>query len=98
MLKLNEYVEISEAVEGLEQLLSDPDIYDRAESYDIEEDPATLDVIVTLYDAAGGVLSSAKVDSVDVAEVYLEEHFDLEPIDHEDRDDDAAAGASPFGQ
>jgi uncharacterized protein YacL (UPF0231 family) len=97
MLSLNEFKQIQESAEELMNVLDDPSILDKASYYDIEEDDQTLETTVTLYDEAGAALCSVKVDDYDVAETYLEEYFDLEEMDHEDRDADAAAVGSRYG-
>lgn len=96
MLTITEHKEISEAVQTMDDQFTD-DIIDSAEFYEIEEDPVTLLTTVTLFDANGAALTSATVEDYDTAEAYLEELFDLEPLDDEDVDDDAAAGASRYG-
>ncbi len=96
MLSLQEHVEISEAVQSMDDQFTD-DIIDSAEYYEIEEDPVTLLTTVTLFDANCAPLTSATVEDYDTAEAYLEELFDLEPYDADEADDDAAAGASRYG-
>ncbi len=96
MLTLEEHREISEAVQSMDDQFTD-DIIDTAEYYEIEEDPVTLLTTVTLFDANGAALTSANVEDYDTAEAYLEELFDLEPLEDDDVDNDAAAGASRYG-
>lgn len=97
MLTLKEFQLMKESVEELEQVLDNEELMNKAEYYDLSEDPDTLDAVVTLYDESGAVLVTANVDDYDTAEAYLEEYFDLEEIDHDDRDPDAAASASRYG-
>lgn len=96
MLTLTEHKQIAETVSSLDNQFTD-DIIDKAEFFDIEEDTVTLQTIVTLYDINGAVLSTATVEDYDYAMAYLEEVFDLEYIDAEDADPQAAAGNSRFG-
>lgn len=96
MLTLDEHRELCEAIDNMDSVFTD-DVIDSAEYYDIDEDPVNLLVTVTLYDADGAALASAKCEDYDVAISYLEHMVDLEPIDEDDIEDDAAAGASRFG-
>ena len=94
MLSITEHQELMEATTTLEGLL---DSADEAEFYDIAEDPITLDIKVTLYDANGAPLGSAVVDDYDYAVVFMEEYFDIDPIEDEDIDDTASASGSAWG-
>lgn len=96
MLSLHEHAEITEAISTLDDQFTD-DVIDKAEFYDVEEDVVTLQTKVTVYDDTGAVLSTCTVEDYDTAMAYMEEMFDLEPIDHDDTDSEAAAGASRFG-
>ena len=89
MLSIAEHQELMEATTTLEGLL---DSADQAEFYDIDEDPITLEIKVTLYDANGAPLGSAVVDDYDYAVVFMEEYFDIDPID-----DTASASGSAWG-
>ena len=95
-ITLQEYIEMSNDVDILDQQFTD-DIIDNAEYYDIDVDPITTLVKVTLFDVNGGVISSATVNDYDVAMAYLEDVFDLEEYEPSLADDKAAAGNSPFG-
>ena len=94
MLSITEHQELMEATTTLEGLL---DSADEAEFYDIAEDPITLEIKVTLYDANGAPLGSAVVDDYDYAVVFMEEYFDIDPIDDEDIDATASASGSAWG-
>ena len=94
MLSLKEFQLMKESVEELEQVLDNEELMSKAEYYDLSEDPDTLDAVVTLYDESGVVLVTTNVDDYDTAEAYLD---DLEEMDHDDRDLDAAASASRYG-
>lgn len=97
LLSLKEFQLMKESVEELEQVLDNEELMNKAEYYDLSEDPDTLDAVVTLYDESGAVLVTANVDDYDTAEAYLEEYFDLEEIEHDDRDSTAAASSSRYG-
>lgn len=97
MLTLEEHMQLSEAMTTFEALFDDATI-DRAEYYDITEDPISLDIVVTLYDGAGVAITSATVDDYDTAVVYMEEYFDLEDFEELDGvDATAAASGSAWG-
>jgi len=97
MLTYSEFDDITSDMNNLESMFSDESIIDKAEYYDIEEDPVTLLITVTIYDENGAAIASTKVEDEDVAIAYLEEMFDLEVNDPDDADDTAAASASPWG-
>lgn len=97
MLTLTEQQEISTLVESLDAQFTD-DIIDAAEFYEVEEDPITLQTKITIFDANGGVLSTATVEDYDTAVAYMEETFDLEEYDEDEIDADAAAGSTRWGQ
>lgn len=96
MLTLTEHKEVSETVESLDAQMT-VDIIDKAEYFDIEEDPVTLQTVVSVYDENEAILSTFTVDDYDIAVSYMEDVFDLEWHDEEDVDPDAAAGASRYG-
>jgi hypothetical protein len=96
MLTMNEYKMLQETVQSMDAQFTD-DAIDKAEFYDIEEDPITLQTTVTLYDINGGILTTAVVEDYDSALAYLEDEFDLEEYDPEDTDAAASAGSSRFG-
>ena len=96
MLSFKEHQMLSEMVQSMDAQFTD-DVIDKAEYYDLEEDEVTLQTTVTIYDANGGVLTTATVEDYDMAQAYLEDHFDLEEFDPEDAEADAVAGASRYG-
>ena len=96
MLSITELAELNEAVQSMDAQFSE-DAIERAEYFDIEEDPVTLQTTVTLYDANGGVVTTANCEDYDTALYYMEEVFDLDFNDSEESDDQAAAGASRYG-
>jgi len=96
MLTFKEHVQLKEAVQSMDLQFTD-DVIDKAEYYDIDEDETTLQTTVTIYDANGGVLTTANVEDYDVAMAYMEDMFDLEPYEADEADDDAAAGNSRYG-
>lgn len=95
-LTLKEHTEINEAVQSMDAQFTD-DLIDKAEYYDIEEDELTLQTTVTIYDVNGAALTTATVEDYDTAWAYMEEMFDLEPLDDDDTDADAAAVNSRWG-
>lgn len=96
MLSFTEHKMLSEMVQSMDAQFTD-DIIDNAEYYDLEEDEVTLQTIVTIYDANGGVLTTATVEDYEMARAYLEDQFDLEEYDDEDAEPDAVAGNSRYG-
>ena len=96
MLTLNEHKEINETIGNLDSQFTD-DIIDQAEFYDIDEDEITLMTTVTIYDINGVALSTAVVEDYEIAMSYMEEVFDLEEMDEDDVDADAAAVGSRYG-
>lgn len=96
VLSLNEHMMIQTDIDKLDDQLTD-DIIANAVSFDIDEDPITLLTNVTLYDETGGVLTKFTVEDYDTAVVYMEETFDVEYADQDERDPDAAAGNSRWG-
>lgn len=74
MLTLNEYTEMHETISALDSIFTDSYI-DRAESYSVNEDEATLQSVVELYDKDDKVVASIIVEDYDAAIVYMEEHF-----------------------
>ena len=96
MLTLKEQQEISEAVDMMDSQFTG-DLIDKAEYYDIDEDPITMLTKVTIFDVDGAALATAEVEDYDMAMAYMEDNFDLEEYDPEEADDDAAAGASRWG-
>jgi hypothetical protein len=96
MLTFKEHQMMNEMVQSLDPQFTD-DVVDKAEYYDIEEDENTLMTTVTIYDANGGVLTTAQVEDYDMAQAYLEDHFDLEQYEPDDDNSDAVAGASRYG-
>jgi len=95
-ITIKEHQEINEAIQSIDAQFTD-DLIDKAEYYDIEEDEVTLMTTVTIYDVNGGVLTTANVEDYDTAYTYMEDMFDLEPLDDEEVDPDAAAINSRYG-
>jgi hypothetical protein len=95
-ITIKEHQEINEAIQSIDAQFTD-DIIDKAEYYDIEEDEVILMTTVTIYDVNGGVLTTANVEDYDTAYTYMEDMFDLEPLDDEEVDPDAAAINSRYG-
>lgn len=96
MLSLNEHKELSEAIQSMDAQFTD-DVINQAEYFEIEEDPVTLQTIVTVFDTNGAPVTSANCEDYDTALYYMEEVFDLDWNDDEDADDEAAAVGSRFG-
>lgn len=96
MLSFKEHQMLSEMVQSMDAQFTD-DIIDKAEYYDLEEDEGTLQTTVTIYDANGGVLTTATVEDYDMAQAYLEGTFDLEEYEPDEAENDAAAVNSRYG-
>ncbi len=96
MLSFDEYEEIMAAINTLDGQFTD-DVIEKGEYYAIEEDPVTLFTVVTIYDANGAAIASAKVEDMDAAIVYMEEVFELDPVELAEIDPVAAAVDSPWG-
>lgn len=96
-LTLKEHQEICEAVDIMDQQFTD-DVIDKAVYYDVTEDPVSLMANVTVFGEDGEVIATASVEDYDVAIAYLEDTFDLEPMDDDDIDSDVMAGSTRYGQ
>lgn len=96
MLSFKEHTMLSEMVQSLDPQFTD-DVVDKAEFYDLEEDEVTLQTTVTIYDANGGVLTTATVEDYEMARAYLEDTFDLDEYDADDAEPDAVASNSRYG-
>ena len=87
LLSLTEFVQLCEGLDNV------PDITDEqieaAESYHFDTDDETGEIITTLYDSAGEVIVTYKVDDFDVAVAYLQAFgFDLDDLSQYDYDND----------
>lgn len=96
ILSLNEYIMVSDDIDRLDAQLTD-DIIDQAVSFDIDEDPITLLSNVILYDVNGAAIIRIAVEDYDTAVAYMEEVFELEFVEQDERDPDAAASESRWG-
>ena len=85
MLTLEESVEIHDKVrlfEGEAPYFTDEQM-DKAEDFDIRLNPVTFGVDVTLYGAGEQSLGTVSFEDADIAIVFIEELFELDPEDLE---------------
>jgi len=96
VVSLQEHMDIVDDVEAIHNAFND-DTLDLAASYDIAFDNVNQLWAVTLYDESNVAIVTVSVEDVEVAEIYLDEIFDLEAIDHSERDSTAVASGSRWG-
>jgi len=96
MLSIKEMQQVNEAVDQFHETFSPEDL-DKAEYYDIDEDPATLMTTITLYDGDANVIATFSAEDWDVAVALVSDEFDLEDIDDYEGDPSDAASNSRYG-
>ena len=83
ILTLEEQVEVFDMVEVFDKLITD-EIYERAASYEIEEDEESYVTTVKIYDEDDNVLVSVDVPDYDMALEILDDIFEVEAQEDED--------------
>lgn len=96
LVSIKEMMEIRDDIATLDAAITD-DLYDKIDSYEIEEDEVKLLYTVTLYDENGVALVAVDVEDYDVAEEWIMDRFDIDEHDPEDADAEAAASGSLYG-
>lgn len=91
ILSFEEQQEVYDLVERFDQAITD-EIYDKAASYEIEEDEDTYITTVKIYDEDENVLLAMEVPDYDEALEILDDLFEIEDeeleIEEEDEDDE----------